>query len=70
MDKPTWTIHCITDIAEYEKDCEYIGNFHTHGLNKYNNKEQCKNQLASFIKHASVSHVFDGKQSKTIRILN
>ena len=44
MDKPTWIIHCITDIAEYiaeyKKDCKYIGNFHTHGLNKYNNQRE------------------------------
>lgn len=42
----TWIIHGVFDTESYFNDkgieCPYIGNFHTHGLNEYNNqKELC-----------------------------
>jgi hypothetical protein len=41
----TWKIHNIIDAEEYYeekdgKDYPYIGNFHTHGLNEYNDQRE------------------------------
>lgn len=43
MAEVTWTIHGIYDTEETfneqeHKEHPYMGNFHTHGLNEYNNQ--------------------------------
>lgn len=40
MSEVTWVIHGITDIQSIFPGKEYIGNFHTHGLNEYNNQRE------------------------------
>lgn len=40
MAEVTWMIHGITDIQSIFPGKEYIGNFHTHGLNEYNNQQE------------------------------
>lgn len=42
IDKPTWIIHNVFGYETLpEKDFEYFGNFHTHGLNEYGHRELC-----------------------------
>jgi hypothetical protein len=42
MAEVTWMIHGITDMESVFPGKEFIGNFHTHGLNEYgNHRELC-----------------------------
>ena len=41
----TWVIHGVFDTEDYLKErgnenCEYMCNFHTHGLNEYNDQRE------------------------------
>lgn len=40
----TWVIYGVFDTESYFNDngieCPYIGNYHTHGLNEYNNQRE------------------------------
>ena len=44
MAEVTWIIHGVFDTESHFNDknikCPYIGNFHTHGLNEYNNQRE------------------------------
>lgn len=40
MAEVTWIIHGITDLESIFPNEKYIGNFHTHGLNEYNNQRE------------------------------
>ena len=42
MTEVTWIIHGIIDVEDSfkPKKCPYIGNYHTHGLNEYNNQRE------------------------------
>ena len=72
MAEVTWTIHGIIGVEEFfeerdGKEYPYLGNFHTHGLNIYNNqKELCivlalSNKKATSILNSMGLRVANGK---------